>query len=631
MKRTLFLLTLAIALLASCVYSDDAPCPSPAVKGGTAWLALRLLSAGDGAPRAKAATYYQGDENAVRSVDLYFYSSAGVCLAHEAVPTGDSAQWTLQAAGSSVEKTRARFVAIRGLKGKTVPAFLVAVLNRPDTLSGLERKSLQQLQETLIAAAGADSAGYFLMTNSGYNNNNASSRYFATPLSESNFLPEPAPDDASLIPASAAVNVYVERLCARVEMRQDGVDFASQWLSLGDYAVYDVNLQGEVTLMNKELFVKFTGWGLNATAPATPLEKSFPTAAEWSTVAGLSFADEGKSSSWALTPYTHQAPTDEWAFPQDWRHGYQPKIVLPAGETDINRGTNAKARLRFLSYADCLQPFGTDAALSPLYCHENAPQAACLNSALTNFHACVTEAILACRLRYDGEAPRTLIRYLGEYYTEEAYLRHVLSKYGSALPWTDDDGVERQMDARDFTFLNLGDGWATPCLTPAARELEWTAKKADPLDIIPTVLPPSDDGMDLTMKGLRRRMTGADPFAGDITLPLDQMMQGAGFQPFHVECERWNEGRTYYHVPLEHTGTGPRLPLEEGQSFSAGAYGVVRNHRYQVRVASVTAPGTPVNEPREAIIPHSDARRAYHLGARVYILPWRFVDEDIHL
>ena len=78
---------------------------------------------------------------------------------------------------------------------------------------------------------------------------------------------------------------------------------------------------------------------------------------------------------------------------------------------------------------------------------------------------------------------------------------------------------------------------------------------------------------------------------------------------------------TYYYTDLRHLGT----------EVTKGLYGVVRNHIYDVNVQSVVGLGTPVYNPDEVIVPQKPGEDETYIAAKINILSWRIVNNDVDL
>jgi len=84
-------------------------------------------------------------------------------------------------------------------------------------------------------------------------------------------------------------------------------------------------------------------------------------------------------------------------------------------------------------------------------------------------------------------------------------------------------------------------------------------------------------------------------------------------------------GKCYYFVPIDHSGVA-------GSTVEAGKYkGVVRNHIYSLTLQSIKGLGAPVFDPKDVIIPDIPKdTEAYYLAARINVLPWRLVTQNIN-
>ena len=87
------------------------------------------------------------------------------------------------------------------------------------------------------------------------------------------------------------------------------------------------------------------------------------------------------------------------------------------------------------------------------------------------------------------------------------------------------------------------------------------------------------------------------------------------------KAEIRTEGKAYYYVPVRHLGTAGTL----------GAYGVVRNHFYKITLNGIKGFGTPVYNPDKVIDPTVPSYDNTFLAARVQVLQWRIVNQNVSL
>ena len=90
----------------------------------------------------------------------------------------------------------------------------------------------------------------------------------------------------------------------------------------------------------------------------------------------------------------------------------------------------------------------------------------------------------------------------------------------------------------------------------------------------------------------------------------------ASFTSSALTLEYWNEGQTYYYVPIK------QVPDKD-------VFGIVRNHFYQLNVTKVQGLGTAVPDPSKVIIPETPKEDDYYIAAEINILDWRSVEQNV--
>ena len=88
------------------------------------------------------------------------------------------------------------------------------------------------------------------------------------------------------------------------------------------------------------------------------------------------------------------------------------------------------------------------------------------------------------------------------------------------------------------------------------------------------------------------------------------------------KAEIRTDGKAYYYVPIRHLATDPT---------TLGYYGVVRNHFYKITLSGITGFGTPVYNPDKEIDPTVPTYSNTYLAARVQVLQWRVVNQNVNL
>ena len=80
-------------------------------------------------------------------------------------------------------------------------------------------------------------------------------------------------------------------------------------------------------------------------------------------------------------------------------------------------------------------------------------------------------------------------------------------------------------------------------------------------------------------------------------------------------------GKAYYYVPIKHLGN----------TGEVAEYGIVRNHFYKITLSGIKGFGTPVYNPNQVVKPVVPTYDDTYLAARVQVLQWRIVKQDVNL
>lgn len=88
------------------------------------------------------------------------------------------------------------------------------------------------------------------------------------------------------------------------------------------------------------------------------------------------------------------------------------------------------------------------------------------------------------------------------------------------------------------------------------------------------------------------------------------------------KAEIRTDGKAYYYIPIRHIAT---------DETKLGYYGVVRNHHYKITLSSIKGFGTPVYNPDKEIDPTVPTYSNTYLAARVQVLQWRVVNQNVNL
>ena len=83
----------------------------------------------------------------------------------------------------------------------------------------------------------------------------------------------------------------------------------------------------------------------------------------------------------------------------------------------------------------------------------------------------------------------------------------------------------------------------------------------------------------------------------------------------------YTEGETFYYVDIKHLGA-PGKPAE---------FGIVRNHAYNITISSIKGYGSPVYTGTEFVDYPSTPDQNTFVSAKINILSWRLVNQEVHI
>ncbi len=554
----------ACAALTSCTSdgSDD-PGPDPNAGTGKSYVSFRIVSA-NGGGRADEYNTGTAEESKVNAAAFFFYDEEGN-FAVQGI-TLSSIDPAAQSPVGSVSHIGSVQVILQNESGY-VPAQVLAVLNMPEGLSENDfiGKPLAEAMglttanysKTVISGSGdaQTSSTSYMMTNAAYLSDGTPAKAMcATPVPAASLCKTQAEAE------SAPVKIYVERVAAKAVLSK-GAELDNNSTLTG----YPVGEGGAI--QNKDLQIAITGWTLAGTNKKSyalkNLDNGWNEANLW---AGWNSAANFRSF-WAKDPNYSFVSADEYT-------GTAPVL-------------NAKTFAQAVTTAGAAE-----------YCHENTFDASMFEERTPAFdwHAAATYALVAAQMRVvtDGTAvdPKTLLRYKGTLYEEEAYkAKAIADVVNSHALYKKPSGADAytSIASDDLTFADHPDGAGKVklVLTDEAAAATWNTKI---------------DG------------TGESVTADQINGYFASLSPADGFK----------DGKMYYIIPIQHLNQ----PAEG--SDAVGKYGVVRNHLYQLTVNKITKLGHAVWNPDEPIVP-TDNPETYYLAAKLNILSWHIVNQNVDL
>lgn len=574
--KKLFFGLFACASLCACSNDESGVIPDDTPKvftGDEAYINVRLADAGSLTRAQEGEFEYGTNEQSVKNAFFYFYDADGVFVTQGDVWTGGNASTTNPA--GNIEFTGNNVVVLKELGRKNYPRYMVAVLNKPtDFLYG---NTLGEMQ-TVLADGNAEgiyypsttnnvTTDYFTMSTTSYTEADRSA-YFVTEVKEENFLPEPMTDINAI---ANTVTVYVERLAAKVTL---GVSDQLVSDANGRYPIKvsvagEDNSAGNDDVASEELYVELLGWKLNATAKRSYMVKNID--ATWAN------GDLG---------FTWNRPTD---YRSHWGKSFNYGL---SGYPENAAGVPANSE--YLNYVDLEN--GLTALGAPAYCAENTNTSAVVTA---DFPSAVTSILLKAKVCDASGNALDLVRYNGVLFRHDSFLEYVLSVLKARNQHTVwyENGKDAQGNTaytqigKEYVKLeNMGDGEVKAVFT---NELE-----------IPLYAEDGSSCSDEIIEALNEDLAAAS--AGAVA---------------------YNGGLMYYNIPIEHLNND----AAENGIVPEAKYGVVRNHHYVVTIDKLEKIGKGIFDGNEKIVPGDPDDDTYYVGAKINILSWKIVSQNVAL
>lgn len=562
-----------------------------------AYISVRLSDAGSIQSRATTPDpgyeYGIADEHAVQNAYFYFYDANGVFVSEGSAWNG----------GNAVDETNIEFksntvVVLKGLSKKNYPKYMVTVLNRPSSFSA--PSSIQEMERVLADKSSVgilDANNNFVMSTTSWANQKNSEgenmKYFVTEVRDENFSLEPINDTKS----SNYVTATVERLAAKVTLKIDDNRLHPVTISGKDGNYYQVKatVAGEGNSNNtdadgnkiaaEDLYVKFLGWKLNATAKRSNIVKNI-------------------NEDW-----TDQELGFVWNKPSDYRSFWGKSFNY--GKTDYTypvtaAGYDSNNPNYPLDYVNLNNPLPIEA---PSYCAENTNTSAIVSA---NFPSAVTSILLKAELCDANGDALDLVRFNGVLFKKTSFVEYILNAMKAKNKWNvwiettavgATDKTYKQIGPEYVQLVNVSDG-------KVKVELKEDA-------IAATLYSRAETTEEGKTKYSYSEIADKSPINNDLATESTDAVGYAG-------------GLMYYNIPIEHLNNADNIVTDK-VTIPEAKYGVVRNHHYVVTIDRLENIGKGIFNPDEVIVPSGDDNdmKAYYVGANINILSWKIVNQTV--
>ena len=576
MKMNKLLGLLVCTALCACSNDESGIIPNDTPNvftGDKAYIKVRLADAGTLTRAQEGDFEYGTNEQSIKNASFYFYDANGVFVTQGDVWTDGSASTTTPA-GNIVFASN-NIVVLKGLDKKSYPRYMVTVLNKPTGF--VHGKTLDEMQ-TVLADNNAEgiyypattdnvTTNYFTMSTTSYTETNRE-KHFVTEVNEGNISLEPMTDASAI---ANTVTVYVERLAAKVTLKvSDNLPKDAN----GRYPIKvtvagENNSAGSGDIASEDLYVELLGWKLNATAKKSFMVKNIDAA----------WMDNDLGFTW-------NRPTDRrshWG--KSFNYGFSGYPENAAG---------VPANSEYLNYVDLEN--GLTALENPAYCAENTNT----NTIVTaNFPTGVTSILLKAKVCDANGNALDLVRYNGLLFKQDSFLEYVLN-------------VLQTRNQLDVWYANGTDEEGNARYTQIGKEY--------------VKLEHVGDGK---VKVVFTNEHGTSLYAEDGSNCSDQTITALNddLASASADAIAYNGGVMYYNIPVEHLNNGD---VAENGTIPEAKYGVVRNHHYVVTIDKLEKIGRGSFDGNEKIVPGDDPD-AYYVGAKINILSWKIVSQNVEL
>ena len=576
MKMNKLLGLLVCTALCACSNDESGIIPNDTPNvftGDKAYIKVRLADAGT-LTRAQGGDFEYGtNEQSIKNASFYFYDADGVFVTQGDVWTDGSASTTTPA--GNIEFASNNIVVLKGLDKKSYPRYMVTVLNKPTGF--VHGKTLDEMQTVLTdnnaegiyypATTDNVTTNYFTMSTTSYTETNRE-KHFVTEVNEGNISLEPMTDASAI---ANTVTVYVERLAAKVTLKvSDNLPKDAN----GRYPIKvtvagENNSAGSGDIASEDLYVELLGWKLNATAKKSFMVKNIDAA----------WMDNDLGFTW-------NRPTDRrshWG--KSFNYGFSGYPENAAG---------VPANSEYLNYVDLEN--GLTALENPAYCAENTNT----NTIVTaNFPTGVTSILLKAKVCDANGNALDLVRYNGLLFKQDSFLEYVLN-------------VLQTRNQLDVWYANGTDEEGNARYTQIGKEY--------------VKLEHVGDGK---VKVVFTNEHGTSLYAEDGSNCSDQTITALNddLASASADAIAYNGGLMYYNIPVEHLNNGD---VAENGTIPEAKYGVVRNHHYVVTIDKLEKIGRGIFDGNEKIVPGDDPD-AYYVGAKINILSWKIISQNVEL
>ena len=378
-------------------------------------------------------------------------------------------------------------------------------------------------------------------------------------------------DQETATTAGNPVVIHIERAAAKVQViaNTEPYDVKDDADETLSEDAGDIHVNG---VLNK-IKIKVTGWKLNNINPTTKIMKDIN---DWTATAPF--------DSWNIT-WTSGSDTYGRSF---WSKG---TLWGYAGLKTLAEGTTHNHQLTAYTYAQARTTTTTadDLTKGYEYCWEQTVQTALATRGIA--YPNVTTVLIAAQVVLEDNSSPDLYKNNGVYYTESTYKKLILQQL------------------RDAGYAKTVEN-GSPTAYFAESDLTFNTVSGSLAGFTVTV---STGG----------QLKGAD--GAYTTATVDAINAAIAKLPCVDGAVGYKEGKCFYQIPIEH------LSSVTGVNATVPAYGVVRNHWYQLTISGIKHIGEAVYNPEVEIPQIPPQNTEYYMAAELHVLSWKVVEQEVTL
>lgn len=601
----------ALTLLAFTACSDDKnTAPDDTINNGSeSFINVRIFDVNS--LTSKAPAFENGnehaaagyDESAIRSLTIAFYSETGAYITSGSNATAIDFTAPNQTNGGNIETIAEVTVSLKLKPTDPVPAYAIAFANPIDgtdtSLSNITATRTKSRDKFCTeATVSGNKVNVFAMNNSVYFDAN-DKEVVATPVTRANFFQG---TNSGGVPA---VDFYIERIAGKVVLKGNNATDNTK-LPFKEDEKYKLIGENDAETEYSFVFVP-KKWCLNAEEKTTNLMKDFKNA---------NFTTLNTNLKWDDTQPWNDVTNKRsyWTRSVSWGDSNIPDV------SDDVHGKEGSYNLIYHTYNYAIE--NGVAVGTPCYTFENTKQ-----STNYNKNAALVSAIIVGEYELrnadgtplkDGGKLSTFYRRNGQFFSLKGYY----SKMAEAQK------ILGTLSGETFTALSAAD---LEAVTKIDHPTSGTEKYME--NEVTIIFDKTKASEKLNTLYVR---TGTNTYTKYSELTTEYNDNWIN-QQLLAQCgltEAYTNGKAYFNIPIQHLGkkttTTDEKTGKETTTLSAGYYGIVRNHTYDITVTSVEpgAFGNGVFSETKPIVPPTKTDD-YNFKANINVHAWRVVTHTV--